>query len=95
MQQDRRNFIAFLKNKNCFNDYLTNVLFDKKERFPTFLQALNSPRSIIDRSFTWRYTKNGHFYWSSLNKEWNSTLDSEAEDDIARQIKAYRSNSTI
>ena len=95
MQQDRKNFITFLKSKNCFNDYLTNVLFDKKERFPTFLQSRNSTRSIIDASFTWRETKNGHFYWSSLNQEWNRALDSRATDDFVQQIKAHLSNSTI
>ena len=40
--------------------------------------ALNDPRNLIERSFVWHSTKEGSFFWESVDREWRSTNEFSA-----------------
>ena len=78
IHNDRNNvilhcFIQWLANRNALDKWLTAVVNQKKtnEALAYVSQrAINQPDSVINRTFTWALSIEGHKYWEALYMEW-------------------------
>ena len=86
LQELEMEFIKFLKKHNAYKQYMTaRRQYLQKELGATAFQLVNPNmlvtrdfdrlhshvhESIIDHSFCWRQTKEGHDFWSELNDKW-------------------------
>ena len=63
----------FLKKKKCYNEYFSFLFaykFEKRQAKEGYIDALwRIPGSIIDYSFCWEESPQGHSFWSTLNYE--------------------------
>ena len=67
-------FLRFLKENHCFGKY-QRALFERSNyRANDFIkkECENCNYGIIDHSFIWSDTKEGHRYWCNLNNEFRS-----------------------
>ena len=64
-------FLRFLKEHHCFSKYQRALFEAKNYRDNNFIkrQCEICNFGIIDNSFIWSDTKEGHDYWSNLNYE--------------------------
>ena len=76
----RKRFLRFLKEENVYGEWVYNIrkqhpqtdldfwefglknIFNEKEKCA----------EAINYAFFWRYTKQGHDFWSKINAEWNT-----------------------
>ena len=69
-------FINFLKTEGALGGYIRvcegqGVSLDKKlDR----LMGGGLYRAIIDRSFTWERTEEGHVFWNTLDEKWDKLI---------------------
>ena len=94
LQELEMEFIKFLKKNNAYKQYMTaRRQYLQKECGATAFQLVNPNmlvswhfgkydyEGIIDKSFSWRQTKEGHDFWSKLDDKWY---------DIASNIKIIK-----
>ena len=69
-----RFFLRFLKENHCFGKYQRALFEAKNYRANDFIkrQCEDCNSEIINNSFTWSDTKEGHYYWKYLNNEFRS-----------------------
>ena len=68
-------FLRFLKENHCFGKYLRAFNAEYEDyRSNDFIkrQCESCNYGIIDNSFIWSDTREGHDYWSNLNNEFRS-----------------------
>ena len=68
---------TFLKKKNAWETYVTNVRMQNRKLNRAFFPfaELKRKRDIIDYSFTWSETPQGHDYWEKLHYEYRTMLN--------------------
>ena len=81
-----RQFIRFLKENNSLEYFCDNVKEQngKQQDKKTLLLSMREKRTtqnityylinIIDRSFYWARTPQGHEYWKRLNERWRQSF---------------------
>lgn len=62
-KEDTKKFVTFLKKHNCYLSYRKNC----RDFF--YLTTTNAD-NVISCAFTWMGTKEGHAFWSELDKKW-------------------------
>lgn len=80
-------FVKFLDKHNVTREYLTNTkcYFLSEEQILYLMNPLLTPRirrhtqatsgiGIINVSFHWASTPQGHNFWSKLDREWNNMI---------------------
>lgn len=81
-------FLLFLKENNALNGYRNAVKEYKRSHFKTIENIINpftiepikrlfNPeeyRELIDLSFYWRATPEGHEYWEKLDHKWREMI---------------------
>jgi len=80
-----REFLFFLKKENAYKKYIKAIKQQRKEEFKNLENYINvltiyslkecfkndsMIRNLIDRSFTWDFTKEGYKFWDGLYKKW-------------------------
>lgn len=82
----KKEFIEFLKQNNALKEYKENFInywktFYPKDIIPLIIDPLhmlikdtNRYHDIINDSFIWGRTPQGHDYWSILNSQWIKKL---------------------
>lgn len=80
-----REFLSFLKKENVYRDYIEAIKQQKRREFIHWENYVNvftiyslkrcfksdsGMGNLIDDSFHWASTKEGHNFWSALNKKW-------------------------
>lgn len=89
-------FITFLKKENAYKEYLEAFRNAHRlschENWYTAINPLAYTKirnridkgyikDIIDYSFCWDKTKQGHYFWRKLNRKWNDIISIEIEQD--------------
>lgn len=82
----RRLFSEFLKFNNIYSKFRENSDIQKSiiGRDGNFFYLYTRKRStsseetliiqLIDYSFTWAHTKEGHSFWQEVNRQWHNTI---------------------
>jgi len=80
-----REFLFFLKKENAYKEYIKAIKQQRKKEFINWGNYINilTIKSLkrcfinsnlitylIDCSFTWSFTKEGHDFWSELDIKW-------------------------
>lgn len=80
-----REFLFFLKKENAYKKYIKAIKQQKKREIKNWgnyinVLTINSLKEcfrnnsnigyLIDCSFNWASTKEGHDFWSALDKKW-------------------------
>ncbi len=80
-----REFLLFLKKENAYKEYIKAIKRQKKGEFKNLgnyinVFTINSLKicfksdsnigNLIDNSFHWDATKEGHYFWSELDRKW-------------------------
>lgn len=81
-------FHEFLESHNIRDEYYANLTLDLsgEKKFVERYFARNSPYGIIDNSFCWADTPQGHDFWSKLDNLWNDTHACELENNQLKRI---------
>ena len=84
-----REFLFFLKKENAYKKYIKAIKQQKKEQFKNWENYINiftinnfkgcfrsdsNIGNLIDYSFHWAITKEGHDFWSELDKKWRDKM---------------------
>lgn len=84
-----REFLFFLKKENAYKEYIKAIKQQRKgviKNWGNYINVLtiNSLRKcfknnsnmayLIDNSFHWASTKEGHDFWSALDKKWRDKI---------------------
>ena len=84
-----REFLFFLKKENAYKKYIKAIKQQKKGEFNNFENYINvltisslkrcfrngsNIPYLIDSSFHWASTKEGHNFWSELDIKWNDKM---------------------
>ncbi len=71
----KKHFIQFLKQHHAYEQFIKN--FSKNNiRFSIYISfSAMKMRNILNNSFVWGNTAEGHKYWQKLNKEWEQYYD--------------------
>ena len=85
-----REFLFFLKKENVYKEYINAIKQQRKSQFKNWgnyinILTINSLRGcfksnhsyiiyLIDESFHWASTKEGHDFWSALDKKWRDKM---------------------
>jgi hypothetical protein len=67
----KENFRNFLVLNDCYNEYCSNILAQKRSTFEEFTGKRVGFVGIINSSFSWSQTPQGQNFWSQLNDKWN------------------------
>ena len=80
-----REFLLFLKKENAYEEYIKAIKQQRKSKFKNWGNYINvltidsikecfrsngKIRRLIDYSFHWSSTKEGHNFWSALDIKW-------------------------
>jgi hypothetical protein len=80
-----REFLFFLKKENAYKNYIKAIKEQRKKEFIDWENYINvltiksfrgrfvnsgNIGHLIDNSFHWAATKEGHDFWSALNIKW-------------------------
>lgn len=96
-----REFLLFLKTEHAYKEYIKAIKQQKKRQFKNWENYINiftidslkgcfeddiNIRYLIDNSFHWAITKEGHEFWSRLDKKWRAKMkDTEiVEEKISK-----------
>ncbi len=99
-----REFLFFLKKENAYKKYIKAIKRQKKEEFKNLENYINVltiyPLKtcfkndmicyLIDRSFTWVYTEEGHGFWAELDRKWY--LKMEGTKIVAEKLTKNNNN---
>lgn len=88
-----KRFFYFLKKENALRHYLYNLkiaLGDNTQSQKIVIENIisnfsHSPYCIVDFSFNWRSTPQGHIYWSNIDRKWHEFLLNR-KDNITQTI---------
>jgi len=83
-----REFLFFLKKENAYKEYIKAIKQQRKNQFVNWgnyinIFTINSLKGcfnnidiayLIDVSFRWASTKEGHDFWSALDKKWRDKM---------------------
>lgn len=85
-----REFLFFLKKENAYKEYIKAIKQQRKNQFLNWENHVNiftiNPLKecfknnnnqlcyLIDRSFLWTSTKEGHDFWSALDEKWSNKM---------------------
>lgn len=84
-----REFLFFLKKENVYKEYIKAIKQQRKKQFKNWenyinILTINSFREyfkknnnmayLIDISFHWAFTEEGHDFWSELDRKWRSKM---------------------
>jgi hypothetical protein len=84
-----REFLFFLKKENAYKKYIKAIKQQRKSQFKNWgnyinIFTINSLREclknnsnigyLIDNSFHWASTKEGHDFWSALDNKWHDKM---------------------
>ena len=84
-----REFLFFLKKENAYKKYIKAIKQQKKREIKNWgnyinVLTINSLKEcfiknsnigyLIDCSFHWASTKEGHDFWSALDKKWHDKM---------------------
>ena len=70
MEKERKRLaMRFLKERGLYISWKKNVIKQKTLYKLSNVDFFNG--RFIDKSFSWRYTKEGHHFWSLLNEEYH------------------------
>jgi hypothetical protein len=72
MNKNWKIFVSFLEQNGVLAEYQTAVksLHEYPEEKLAIIKKSEAPVDYLDRSFLWRSTHEGHFFWENLNKKW-------------------------
>lgn len=60
-------FIRVLKDNNAYGTYIKSVMrHGNLDRMHYLTKANLPPAEIMDKSFIWEYTREGHYFWRSM-----------------------------
>lgn len=83
-----REFLFFLKKENAYKKYIKAIKQQRKKEFINWENYINiltiktfkgvftnsSVVYLIDYSFHWASTKEGHDFWSALDQKWRDKM---------------------
>lgn len=84
-----REFLLFLKKENVYEQYIKIIKIQRKSEFKNLenyinVLTINSLKEcfrnnsnigfLIDKSFHWAATKEGHDFWSALDTKWHDKM---------------------
>ena len=84
-----REFLLFLKTENAYKGYINAIKLQRKSQFKNWgnyinILTINSLKEcfkfknsidyLIDNAFHWASTKEGHDFWSALDKKWHDKM---------------------
>lgn len=84
-----REFLLFLKTEHAYKGYIKAIKRQKKSQFKNWgnyinILTINSIKEcfksnnyigyLIDNAFQWAATKEGHIFWSELDKKWHDKV---------------------
>lgn len=84
-----REFLLFLKTEHAYKEYINAIKQQRKSQFRNWENYINilTIKSLkrciinsnqigylIDCSFTWSSTEEGHDFWSALDKKWRDKM---------------------
>ncbi len=84
-----REFLFFLKKENAYKEYIKAIKQQRKNEFENWGNHINvltikSIKScfrnisyigyLIDNSFQWISTEEGHNFWSALDEKWHNKM---------------------
>lgn len=82
-----KEFLFFLKKENAYKEYIKAIKQYRKKEFrnwenyiniltikPLKNCVINNIAYLIDCSFTWSSTEEGHDFWSALDKKWRDKM---------------------
>jgi len=94
-----REFLLFLKKENAYKQYIEAIKKQKTSEIKNWgneINILTIPRLkecfinssglvyLIDSAFHWAVTKEGHDFWSALDKKWHGKMKNT--EIVAEQI---------
>lgn len=66
-----RKFLKFLLRKDAYIDYVSNLIIHSRKYYRDKYETAfnNSMLYVIDSSFTWQITPQGHLFWKELHNK--------------------------
>lgn len=83
---EQSDFIDFLSRKGILPIFVANLVrhhtsyFNIKHPFERLFE-LNWVREVVDGSFTWAETPEGHDFWKNVAKEWKEKCEVEGVEN--------------
>lgn len=89
-----KDFFEFLKQKNCLEEYISNVKIQKKNDVRRFFENLggeslniNDVDWVLTAAFPWSTSPEGHNFWSNIKKQWHNLCITEWCKDKAYEVQ--------
>lgn len=82
VEREAKYLYKFLKQHRCLKEYVDNVLkqkgfcnyVDRYKHDHNVIALIIAAEASIDFSFTWSDTPQGHYYWSELDRKFESLM---------------------
>ncbi len=70
--QVEKDFIDFLRSKECLEDFAKEVGYDKDINIYVFNQLENGNPAylLICNAFTWSNSERGYSFWANVDEDW-------------------------
>ena len=59
----------YLKTQGCLQEYLDNLKRKNNPKIKLTLGTCSLKSKVLDKSFCWSNTSQGHFFWSKIHRK--------------------------
>ena len=83
-------FIRFLKENNCYYNFIKNIksshAFSFMYKYLTIQELFNDSNNPIGFGFSWAKSPEGQIYWNEKSRKWENLLTSiyDLNDELIR-----------